>query len=295
MSVLSSPPSPSAKGSLFKPDSDPGSQRRYARIPYHHEMTIVINGGRPIPGRSGNVAVGGVFLELGRVPAEVKKGDEGRLHIELQGSLNEYPCRVVHVGETGLGLHIIEKTEIFGLSVSLGIYDEISQHMGVVVKDKQTAAVTLLPPRGGPIKGQLLRIGLRDMICCLPVDWKELALNTEVNVEITPAGGLTLRLTGLVNSHLKPDGACDERAKSVCRILFQNLQQSAALTGLKELVNTIRQQEIWEAMRSRGGRLGEEQVRTYSSTPYKSPEARAIARKEMMANFQSFFGSSAKP
>ncbi|MBF0627001.1 MAG: PilZ domain-containing protein [Magnetococcales bacterium] len=80
------------------------SRRQHERVWFRFQVELVLDGKVVLLGTTKDVSLRGMFIHTTHPPCQVAVGDTGTLRLSVLNLKREFPCRVVHVQSTGLGL-----------------------------------------------------------------------------------------------------------------------------------------------------------------------------------------------
>ncbi|NQV46872.1 MAG: GAF domain-containing protein [Rhodospirillaceae bacterium] len=93
-------------------------QRRWERLEYQTGMALLLEDGRRFEGVTLDVSLTGVLLKTENPPEGLIIGDLGELHIIPTDENLRFPCKVVRITDTKVGLNFHDKQSSFGMFVT---------------------------------------------------------------------------------------------------------------------------------------------------------------------------------
>ena len=93
-------------------------QRHWERQDYEIKLTLVLNNGDRISGRTLDVSLGGLFFKPDQDDHKILVGDKGKLRVQPESENAIFPCQVVRVNEDGIGVSFQDKQAAFGMFVT---------------------------------------------------------------------------------------------------------------------------------------------------------------------------------
>ncbi|MBF0273170.1 MAG: PilZ domain-containing protein [Magnetococcales bacterium] len=89
------------------PDSKTEQRRRHERFSFHNAVTLTLEDGRQFQGTVDNMGFGGASMMVSGDPPEIPSGSMGKLRVVFFGRPTDYPCSVVSVHGSKLGIKIL--------------------------------------------------------------------------------------------------------------------------------------------------------------------------------------------
>lgn len=88
-------------------------KRRHERFPFHNSVILTLADGREIPGTAENMGYGGASMTMNQENDAIILGEQGKIKVIFYGRPTEYPCSIVSINGTSLGLKL-HRTDYVG-------------------------------------------------------------------------------------------------------------------------------------------------------------------------------------
>ncbi|MBF0180262.1 MAG: PilZ domain-containing protein [Magnetococcales bacterium] len=233
------------------PPANSPSRRRHERVWFKCQATLHLPGGKTLWGMTRDVSLRGIFLAMAAPPSDVANGATGTLRLTVNTLQKEFPCRVVHVSDQGLGIELNDQGENFGAALTASLLQETQVRLGADVA--YTDFIRVAKPGSSGIEGRLNKISISHMeFTFAPASgWNEPKAGDELRLEIIQPRMDPLPVSGVVRTVHK----AEKPAEKSCALLFTNLPDRTT-EALKKLVQSLHDQRLRNMVTQRTTAIG---------------------------------------
>ncbi|MBF0295790.1 MAG: PilZ domain-containing protein [Magnetococcales bacterium] len=256
------------------PDNAP-SRRRHERVWFKCQATLNLPGGKTLWGMTRDVSLRGIFLAMAAPPTDVTKGATGTLRLTVNTLQKEFPCRVAHVCDQGVGIELNDQGENFGAALTASLLQETQVRLGADVC--HTDFIRVARQGNDTTDGRLTKISISHMeFTFIPSSgWNEPKPGDELRLAILQPRMEPLPVNGVVRTVLKGEKASEK----TCALLFTNLSDKTT-EALKKLVQSLHDQRLRNLVTQRTTAIG---LNRGGDTP-------RWARPEVRQRLERFYG-----
>ncbi|MBF0143460.1 MAG: PilZ domain-containing protein [Magnetococcales bacterium] len=268
--------------------SDDRSRRKHERSWFSFPCTLTLETGRKLHGKSRDVSISGLFLEVKEAACE--SGEAGRLQIEAPGlGGRTFSCRVAHVTPYGLGLHLHRTAENFAPLVTQALFGDTMTRLGGHAPEWSKIRLGIELPGHAPMTGAIASLSRNMCAICVPQDLAgRLRVNSTLKLRLFSRGDDTpIIVPGRVTSSA---GRCQiEERTTTDRAQFQILFDTtfnAETSGLTRLLRQVHEKRLGDIMQSR----------LKAGASLSGPDQRpAFDRSKAQRDIDRFFAHKRKP
>ncbi|MBF0433995.1 MAG: PilZ domain-containing protein [Magnetococcales bacterium] len=229
---------------LEKTDSSSNHRRSHERVLFKKEAILRSANGQSAWGLTRDVSLRGAFLVIPNTNHGFGIGDAGFLKLPSLGSDKEFPCRVVHVNDKGIGLELHGKSINFGAILTESLLMETQVRLGVDLEPmdhihvKITATSSTMPKKFPNV--HLIKISETKVEFLYPSssDWTP-SLGESLNLEIRKQPHLPIMLEGVVRalSTTQSRNAMNPEGK-ICSMILPTMPKEKG-HAIRELVRDL--------------------------------------------------------
>ncbi|MBF0181849.1 MAG: PilZ domain-containing protein [Magnetococcales bacterium] len=239
------------------------SRRRHDRMGFRYRVELEFPGGKSMSGITRDVSLNGAFLAPAFIPHGVREGSSGLLHMIVLEQRKTFPFRVVHLGESGIGIEMHNQGENFAMTMSASILQETQVDLGVEVLEND--CIRVIRDRQVGCEGRVVKItpGHIEFVFLPAREWGELAAGSRLELTLTQPKCPALPLVGVVRG--ARGGPID--GEKVCTLRLRDIKE-ATVDALRERIRMLH-----------GKRLRETPFRAESTTAFSSGADRPSATR----------------
>ncbi|MBF0126239.1 MAG: PilZ domain-containing protein [Magnetococcales bacterium] len=256
----------------------PRSRRKHERVWFKYQAVLELSGGKSLWGITRDVSLRGLFLCTTGVPAGVAVGDTGFLRLTVLNLKKEFPCRVAHVSQQGIGLELHDKGEHFGATLTASLLQETQVRLGADVSFTDHIRVTRVGASPSVVfsDGRLVKISISHMEFSFTVspEWT-LKPGEELKLEILQPRHAPIVVDGVVRSVMSGESPTEK----VCALVFAVLSEKT-IAEVRELVRTLHGKRLQNMMTQRSTAIG---LQSGADLPRRT-------RPEMRQQLERFYG-----
>ncbi|MEO5331416.1 MAG: PilZ domain-containing protein [Magnetococcus sp. YQC-5] len=272
--------------------SDTSSRRRHERVYFKYQAVLELAGGKTFWGITQDVSLRGLFLNVTGVPAGVEVGDVGLLRLTVLNLKKEFPCRVAHVRNAGIGIELFDKGENFGATLTATLLQETHVRLGadvdahdaikVVLRALPSSLKTITPTT--TLEARLVKISVSHMefIFSALAGWS-LEPGMPLHLEILKTRHAPILVEAVVRSVVPAhDRECSPSTLNdkICAVVFSVMPDHTA-SAIKELVRTLHSRRLQLMMQQRSMSIG------LQAGPDQPLRTRPAVRRDL----ERFFGA----